>query len=479
MNNFKRILTTLIVCTFIFNLNISDAKPQNINDPNLNRSKISQFIPENNELIFYSKYKNNEINRFIKKRFTNDKIKKINIIKNGLISFLGFELKENLNNIYDGELILSTFKEPNKKREILIIFKAKKEGDLSTIMNVDGIDFENNKVIEIARPNSLNLLKYVFQTNDNYIICSSNKDLINNSIKTLNNKEAKKIRDRKFKYFESITGNNKLFLYTSKQFYNFINIRPFNLKDINLLTKFNFEDNQLVLNSFTLDYVDTTLNENDLNFEEKNNIILLSNNINIYKNLLNNSVKKNLYKELFTDIKNIIRDKILIKINENNWVIGFKTPINNISINQLDSLNDFHQDKFKNDKYMYTIFSKNNLEFVDQETIYTSEQPIFVYESKNLTFLSNDLSELLNTLNAQILENLFNKESNNIIIEDNLIIKNFDNQIYKELVNVINTLNYFTVDGFSLTLDTFESKITQKTPEKFPSVLMKTYIKLS
>ncbi len=36
-------------------------------------------------------------------------------MKDGLISFLGFDIKDNLNDLFDGEFVLSTFKEINKK----------------------------------------------------------------------------------------------------------------------------------------------------------------------------------------------------------------------------------------------------------------------------------------------------------------------------------------------------------------------------
>ena len=477
MIKFKRTLIITFVCIFILLVNISEAKSYNLNNSENKTNTISELIPENNELLFYSNYKNNEIKRFIKKKFTADEIRKINMMKNGLISFFGFNIKDNLNDIYDGEFILSTFKKPNEKREVLIIFKAKKENDINTILNIEDNDYKVNQIVEITRPKTLNVINYIIQTSDNFIICSSNKDLIYDALKGIKNNTIKNKREEKFKSYKTTLKNKKLFLYTEKQFYDFIKIRPYVEQEENFLTQFNFDNHKLVLNSFSFNNIDNQLDNHNL--LDTNDIELLSNNINSYKNILNNYVKNNAYKELFEDISKIISDKILIKINTNNWIIGFKKPRNNFSINQLTSLNDFHQDKFKNDNYIYSIFSKNNLEFLDKKVIFKPEQPIFVYESNNILLFSNDISELLNTLNSLILDNILKLESRNLIIDDNLIIRNFTNKIYEDFLNILNSLNYFTANGLSLTIDTFESKTTQKIPEIIPNIQLKTYINFS
>ena len=479
MINFKRILTTVLLCIFIFTFYISEAKSNNLNNSEIKSNKISTFIPDNNELLFYSNYKNNQINKFIKQKFSNKDIKKINMIKNGLISYFGFDIKDNLNDLFDGEFVLSTFKKINKKREVLIILKTKNEIDLNKILNIKDNNYNVNELIEISRPKTLNLITHIIQTNDNFIICASNKDLIDESLRAINNNKVTKTREEKFKYYQTILNNKKLFLFTNKQFYDWVNIRPFNFKNINYLTQFYLENNKLVLNSFSLNNNDKFLNNNNLNIQEKDGIILFANDINIYKDFLNSAVKNQFYKELFKDISQIIKEKIFIKIKSNNWVIGFKRPINNFSIDQLTSLNDFHQDKFKNNNYTYTIYSKNNLKFLDQKIIYNSERPIFVYESNNFTFLSNDLSELLNASDPLILDNILQAKTSEFILDDNLIIRDFNNRIYDDFLNIFDSLNYFTADGLSLSLDTLESKTIQKIPETIPSIQLKTYIKFS
>ena len=153
--------------------------------------------------------------------------------------------------------------------------------------------------------------------------------------------------------------------------------------------------------------------------------------------------------------------------------MGFKKPSNKFSINQLASLKDFHQDIFENENFIYTVFSKNNLDFSDQKITFKPEQPIFLCEFDNFNFISNNLKELLNAL---ILENLFKAESSNLIIDDNLIITNFTNHIYKNFLDIFNSLNYITSEGFSISLESIETKNTQRIPEVAPSIKLKTHI---
>ena len=479
MINLRKIFTTVLLCIVIFTFYISEAKSINLNNSEIKANKISKLIPEDHELLFYSNYKNNQINSFIKEKFSNNEIKKINIMKNGLIAFLGFDMKSNLNEIYDGEFILSTFKKPNKKREVLIIFKTKNKVDLNKIINIKDNDYEVNQLVEISRPNTINFITHIFQTNGNFIICASNEDLIYESLRAINNNKLTKTREEKFKSYETLLDNKKLFLYTNKHFYDLINISPFNLKHIDYLTQFYLEKNKLVLNGFSLNNNDKLLNTNKLNITEKNDISLLANDINIYKKFLKSSFKNQIYKDLIKDISEIIKEKLFIKFNTHNWVIGFKRPGNKFSIDQLNSLNDFHQDKFKNNNYIYTIFSKNDLKFLDQKVIYHSERPIFVYESNNLTFLSNDLSDLLNSLDPLIVDNILQAESSNLILDDRLIIRDFNNKVYEDFLKIFDSLNYFTADGMTLNIDTFESETTQKIPETIPRIQLKTYINFS
>ena len=70
-------------------------------------------------------------------------------------------------------------------------------------------------------------------------------------------------------------------------------------------------------------------------------------------------------------------------------------------------------------------------------------------------------------------------KSSDLIIDDRLIIRNFNNQIFERFLSIFDLLNYFTSDGISLKLDSFESSTTQKIPEILPKIQIKTYINFS
>ena len=56
----------------------------------------------------------------------------------------------------------------------------------------DQID-QTNEIIPIYRENKINFLNYIYKTEDNYIIASSDKKLIKNSISSSKNFKKKKI----------------------------------------------------------------------------------------------------------------------------------------------------------------------------------------------------------------------------------------------------------------------------------------------
>ncbi len=69
-------------------------------------------------------------------------------------------------------------------------------------------------------------------------------------MRAINNNKLTKIREEKFKYYETKLNNKKLFLYTNNLFYDLCNIKSFNLDNINYLTQFDLKENKLLLNSF-------------------------------------------------------------------------------------------------------------------------------------------------------------------------------------------------------------------------------------
>ena len=74
---------------------------------------------------------------------------------------------------------------------------------------IDQID----EIIPINRENKINFLKYIYRTDDNYIIASSDKKLLKNSINSSND-----FKEKKFQYEGELFGlkNQKNILFTKK-----------------------------------------------------------------------------------------------------------------------------------------------------------------------------------------------------------------------------------------------------------------------
>jgi len=110
--------------------------------------------------------------------------------------------------------ILAIF-ENNKKLEddILIVFKIKPEKTIDDLLNLPNKIDQIDEMIPINRENKINFLNYIYRTNDNYIIASSDKKLIKNSIISSEN-----FKKKKFQYERELFGlkNQKNILFTKK-----------------------------------------------------------------------------------------------------------------------------------------------------------------------------------------------------------------------------------------------------------------------
>ena len=97
---------------------------------NIEQLNILKYIPENNKLLFIS-----NLNIF-------------NIVNNN----------EKL------------------KDDILIVFKIKPEKTIDDLLNLPNKIDQNDEIIPIKRENKINFLNYIFRTDDNYVIASSEKN---------------------------------------------------------------------------------------------------------------------------------------------------------------------------------------------------------------------------------------------------------------------------------------------------------------
>jgi len=254
---------------------------------NIEQLNILKYIPKNNKLLFISNLDSYSI--------TNNKEKNKNpknqdnfvLIKDSILDYLGIDLGNNkLENIYNNELIISTFENNKKlKDDILIVFKIKPEKTIDDLLNLPNKIDQINEIISINRENKINFLNYIYRTDDNYIIASSDEKLIKNSINSSNN-----FKEKKFQYEGELFGlkNQKNILFTKKfgeSIFFDKEIFTENKEDI-IATTFDLKNKHLILKSYLLN---------------KKNLDILA-----YDKFINkeNTHEDNLQVSIFTEIKN-------------------------------------------------------------------------------------------------------------------------------------------------------------------------------
>ena len=110
---------------------------------NIEQLNILKYIPENNKLLFISNLDSfNIINNNEKDKNPKNQGNFV-LIKDSILDYLGIDLGNNkLEDIYNNELIISTFENDKKiKDDILLVFKIKPEKTIDNILNLpDKID---------------------------------------------------------------------------------------------------------------------------------------------------------------------------------------------------------------------------------------------------------------------------------------------------------------------------------------------------
>ena len=151
---------------------------------NIDQLNIFKYIPENNKLLFISNLENYDIVNNNEKDKNPENQNNFVIIKDSILDYLGIDLGNNkLENIYNNELIITTFENNKKlKDDILIVFKIKPEKTIDDLLNLPNKIDQIDEIISINRENKINFLNFIYRTEDNYIVASSDKKLIKNSI---------------------------------------------------------------------------------------------------------------------------------------------------------------------------------------------------------------------------------------------------------------------------------------------------------
>jgi len=220
---------------------------------NIEQLNILRYIPKNNKLLFISNLDSFHIVNNNEKDKNSTSQDDFVLIKDSILNYLGIDLGNNkLEDIYNNELTISFFENnKNLKDDILIIFKIKPEKTIDDLLNLPNKIDQINEIISINRENKINFLNYIYRTDDNYIITSSDKKLIKNSIKSSDN-----FKKKKFQYEGELFGlkNQKNILFTKKFGESiFFDKAAFNEnKGDTIATTFDLTNKHLILKSYLL-----------------------------------------------------------------------------------------------------------------------------------------------------------------------------------------------------------------------------------
>ena len=195
-----RVIAIILLLSFLlfFGFKKVSANKNKAQSANIEQLNILKYIPEKKKLLFIS-----NLNSF---DFVNNNEKDKNpkdqdnfcLIKDSIFNYLGIDLGNNkLEEIYDNELIISTSENNKKlKDDLLIVFRIKPEKTIDDLLHLPNKIDQSDEVISISRENKLNFLNFIYRTEDNYIIASSDKKLIKNSINSSNDFKEKNFNMR-------------------------------------------------------------------------------------------------------------------------------------------------------------------------------------------------------------------------------------------------------------------------------------------
>ena len=479
MNNKQKNLI-IIVLTFLFVillLNIFNKRIEK-NNSDITNMQILNYVPSNYDLTILSNSTNNNINRYLNKNISEKKRDEINVIKNSIISYLGFNLQEKIDNIYDNEFALTFFVDKTNKIDILLIFKLKENKDINNIINIDEELNKSDQIIELKRPGKLNYISHIFRTKDNYIIASSKKKLIDSSLQSNNSKD---ILSRNL--IPNNVNLNDIKLLSISKYINPKNNSNSQTQTINkLITIVNSEDKKIKIRSFSA-------NTNEINTKILNNQldnvkdIIFTNKYSTHWQNINFLYNEINQKDVIESISQELNEQLLFITNNNDWVLCFKNKIPyKILIDQFDSLSKYKREDLNIENIHYSIYTNDSLKIKDNNVIYEKGNPIFSLKDEENTYISNNFDDLLNIAEKtsfadQYLQTNNEIESYKYIINDTYFIKNINKKQLIKYYKSLKNLQYF----INTELFTFEDtyiNIKQTIPDLVEKVYLESTIKI-
>ena len=478
------IITLLSLLLFFGYKKISAIKNKE-QSTNIEQLNILKYLPEDNKLLFISNADSSNIINNIEKDKNPKNQDNFLSIKYSILDYLGIDLGSNkIEDIYNNELLISFFENNKKlKDDILMIFKIKPEKNLDDLLNLSNKIDQTNEIIPIFRENKLNFLNFIYRTEDNYIIASSDKKLILNSIK--NNSD---LNEKKLQYERDLFGlknqNNILFTKRFGQSIFFNNeIFPEKNDDV-IATTFNLKNQYLILKSYLLsnkknidiNAYDKLIDKENTNKDDPQvSIFSDAKNFNNYLNPLINDFE-NCFFEEFNKKAN---QNILILNSNKDWIITFeKNTEDQFDLSDMKKLKDFNKYTLKKNEDTYSIYSKDILKEKDNTIKQMTYEQIFSIESGDLQFISNHLidGKKLETISKKFFNLLSNKDKSAFLYAK-VDIKdvNYDKIEY---FSDLEDLNFLVRNILKISNEETLEIIRQSIPEKNPILYVEKTLKI-
>ena len=478
------VITILFLCC-VFGFEENSYSLNKVSQDDISELKILKYLPKDNKTFFISNTKSSKITNAVRTNFETTNQDELVLVKNSILAYLGVDLGTNkLEDIYNNELIISTFENnQNLKDDILFVFKIKPEKNLDDILHLSNQIDQTDKIIPIYRENKINFLNFIYRTEDNYIIASSDKKLIINSIKTSND-----FKEKKFQYQREILGiKNKRNILFTKKFREsiFFNNEIFSDKNNDIIaTTFDIKNKHLILKSYLLNNkknldilaYDKLISEENRN---KNNpeVSIFSDLQNFDKNL--KPLINDFQRSFFAEFNKKANQDFLILNSNKDWLITFeKNTEDRFDLSDLNKLKDFNKYTLKQNEAIYSIYSKNILEEKDDVIKQVTSENIYSIESRGLQTISNYLIDdsKLEAISKKFLKLETNKDKSAFLYAK-VDIKN-GNSDEIEYFSDLEDLNFLIRNIFKITNEEFLEIIRQSIPETDPILYTERSLKI-
>jgi len=478
-------IITLLSLLLFFGYKKISANKNKVQSTNIEQLNILRYIPKNNKLLFISNFDNFHIVNNNEKDKNSTPQDDFVLIKDSIFDYLGIDLGNNkLEDIYNNELIISFFENNKKlKDDILIVFKIKPEKKIEDLLNLPNKIDMSDELISINRENKINFLNYIYRTEDNYIIASSDKKLIKNSINSSNN-----FKEKKFQYEGELFGlkNEKNILFTNKFLESIFfdkEIFTENKDDI-IATTFDLKNKHLILKSYLLnnkkniDILTYDQLKNQENTNKHNPEISIFSDIKNFDKYLKPLIN-DFEKSFFEEFSKNANQNILILNSKKDWLITFdKNTEDKFDLSALKKLKDFNKYSLKQNEDIYSIYSKDILEEKNDLIKQSTYEKIYSVESGGLQIISNYLidSKKLETISKKFF-NLKSKKDKSAFLYANVDIKD-GNSNKIEYFSDLEDLNFLITNVLKISNEEFLEIVKQSIPEKDPILYTESSFKI-